>query len=426
MSMSFKDAYRTINLIRKATIEYGASIVPLLLGETGVGKTELVREYCKDHELSLITIHVSQIEPSDFTGLYKVNRYGRTDNCAPSWLPWLEVENFNQIKATGKATNEELHTLEAGLINPNGGVVFFDEINRGHDDIRQSLYQFILERRMHTFALPANYTIIAAANPSNGGYETYDFDPALINRFAWVDFQPKAKEVTEYLKGKYPDSTMVAWIAHNEELLDINCNYDNTVDSLKKLSSRIVEQAVILKTVMDEQRCDQLFQNNVLRTIMTRDKVEAFLAFDIEANSAIKITDIFEGKWQKATAEYVAKQKVDIISVICSRLARFFTDYEFHSPRTEIENKMVENLLGFFKAIPQDMAVAFLAGANNKYFVTKDGKKYFGKNCKDGTPVINMHHLFREPEFKTGQGTYTEKQFGSILKGAKEIGVHTN
>lgn len=425
MSMSFKDAVRAIDLIRRSTIEDGATIVPLLLGETGIGKTELVKEYCKEHELSLITIHVSQIEPSDLTGLYKVNRYGKTDNCSPSWLPWLDIEDFREIKATGKTSAEELKMLELGVINPNGGIVFLDEVNRGHEDIRQSLYQLINERKMHTFTLPNNYTIVAAANPSNGGYETYDFDPALVNRFAWIDFQPKPSEAIKYLSEKYQNNPLAIWLQNNEEMLDISCDYDNTVDSLKKLSPRIGEQAMILYNRMDMEAADQRFMNNVLRTIMKKDAVEAFLSFDKEAKSAIKVEDIFAGKWQKATQEYVEKQKVDIISVICGRLGRFFTDYEFHSPRTDKETTMVTNLIGFLKTIPAEMAVAFLSAANNKYFVTQDGKKYFGKECKNGTLVVNAHHLFREPEFVTGKDTYAENEFGSILKSAKNLGKAT-
>jgi len=50
------------------------------------------------------------------------------------------------------------------VINPNGGIIFLDEVNRGHEDIRQSLYQLINKREIHTYKLPEGYTIVAAAN----------------------------------------------------------------------------------------------------------------------------------------------------------------------------------------------------------------------------------------------------------------------
>ena len=431
MGMSFNSAIKAIDVIRECTIHQGASIVPLLLGETGIGKTELVKEYCQEHGLTLITIHVSQIEPSDLTGLYKINKYGKTDNCSPSWLPWLEVENFEKIKAAGQVTDHELKTLEGGLVNPNGGIVFLDEVNRGHEDIRQSLYQLINERKMHTFELPYNYTIIAAANPSNG-YETYDFDRALVNRFAWIDFQPEAKESINYLADRYPTSPVVQWLKHKEEMLELYAvdkngqPIANDMDDQKTMSPRIVEQGIILNAEMTKRHFPMKLKNDILRSIWKSDAVEDYLQFDEEAENAIDIQDIFAGKWEKQTKEYVSQQRVDLLSVVVSRMARFFTDYEFSTPRTKEQDAIVKNTVAFFHAIPEELCVLFLNSCVNKYFITKDGTKYFGKSCKNGELAVNDHHLCKQPEFRGGKAVYEQTEIGSVLKKSKNIGALLN
>ena len=431
MGMSFNESIKAIDTIRACTINNGASIVPLLLGETGIGKTELVREYCQDNNLTLITIHVSQIEPSDLTGLFKINKYGKTDNCSPSWLPWLSEAEFAKIQESGAVEVEVLNTLKEGVINPNGGIVFLDEVNRGHEDIRQSLYQLINERRMHTFTLPNNYTIVAAANPSNG-YETYDFDRALVNRFAWIDFQPKPKETVDYLMSKYSTSPVVQWLKHNEEMIEL-CAVDkngtpisNDMDDQKTMSPRILEQGIILLEEMHRRHYPQKLKNQILRSIWKKSDVESYLSFDEEAENAIELEDIFTGKWKEPVKKYVEQQKLDLLSVIVSRMARFFVDYEFSKPRTDKESKMVENVVAFYHAVPEELCVTFLSACTNKYFETKDGRKYFGKNCKDGKLIVNEHHLCMQPEFSGGKTQYSEKEIGSVLKGSKNIGAATN
>lgn len=431
MGMSFKESLKAIDTIRACTINNGASIVPLLLGETGIGKTELVREYCQENGLTLITIHVSQIEPSDLTGLFKINRYGKTDNCSPSWLPWLSEAEFEAIKKSGAIEVEELNVLKDGVINPNGGIVFLDEVNRGHEDIRQSLYQLINERRMHTFTLPNNYTIVAAANPSNG-YETYDFDRALVNRFAWIDFQPQAKESVEYLSDKYSTSPVVQWLKHNDEMIELYAvdkhgnAVSNDMDDQKTMSPRIIEQGIILLEEMHRRHYPQKLKNQILRSIWKKDAVEAYLSFDEEAENAIELKDIFTGNWHTPVKKYVEQQKLDLLSVIVSRMARFFVDYEFATPRTNEETKMVENVVEFYHNVPEELCVTFLSSCTNKYFELKDGRKYFGKNCKDGKLIVNEHHLCMQPEFRGGKTEYAKNEIGSVLKSAKNLGILAN
>ena len=86
----------------------------------------------------------------------------------------------------------------------------------------------------------------------------------------------------------------------------------------------------------------------------------------------------------------------------------------------------MKNVIAFFHAIPQEQAVTFLNSCVNKYFITKDGKKYFGKSCKDGQLCVNEHHLCAEPEFRGKKTEYSEEEFGSIIKSSKTLGQSVN
>ncbi len=264
------------------------------------------------------------------------------------------------------------------------------------------MYQLINERRTNHYNLPKNYTIVAAANPTDG-YETYEFDKALINRFAWIDFQPSAKESATYLAQKYPNSIFAPWILMNEEMLEIspsqtNSAFDNSMDDKKSFSPRIVENLMILSIVLEERGEKTSFKNKVYRAIAPKGKVDAMLQWDAEAKNLISVDDVLSGKGKEEVDSYIKKQRMDLISVLTQRLSQFFTSYEFSVPRTAKEDAMVKNLFDFLHAVPREMAFVFINGVTTQYYETKDGKRY-EKQQEGSSLKINEHSLLTQPEF---------------------------
>lgn len=424
MSMNFEKAVRFIDLCRKMTIEHNASIVPLLLGETGIGKTELVKEYCAENQLDLIVIHVSQIEPADFTGLYKINKFGKTDNCQPSWLPFMEGTTFKKLKEGNELSEEEIKTLlSGGVINENGGIVFLDEVNRGHEDIRQAMYQLINERKMHTFTLPSNYTIVAAANPTNG-YETQEFDKALVNRFAWVDFKPDVDESLDYLARKNPNNSFIDFMKKNKEYVVVKSNEkDDSIEELKIVSPRIVQQASIMFNVLKEMgeiNSNSKFSHECLKTILPSVVLQSFIQYMKNIKDVIEIKDIFEGRWRKEVKSYVEKQNVDIISILNDRLTTFFTTYEFQQPRTQYENEMVENVVEYLSVIPSELLVSWTLAQTDTYWKFKTDGTISRKEISDSSKaykIINKNFLLSQPEFIDKNSEVFKKMYSRIEKG---------
>jgi len=267
--MNFKETIQFIDVLRKT----GANLVPCLLGHTGIGKTELVEQYAASRNMDCIVIHVAQLEPSDFIGLYQIDEDGRTTNCPPNWLPYKDADT-----ASKKASNKmALNKIVKGVINPNGGIIFLDEINRGHEDIRQSLYQLVNKKEIHTYRLPDSYSLVAAANPSNS-YETYEFDKALTNRFAWVKFQPEIAESFEYLTKKHGSNPILDWLKTDKDLLDLGDD-DFEIDDML-LSPRMTENAILLYNEITQE--NKATKRKFLEALIQKEKVQAFLSFEEE------------------------------------------------------------------------------------------------------------------------------------------------
>lgn len=395
MSMNFNETKQLINEFRKADL----TLTPLLYGHTGVGKTELVKELCVELGIDCLVLHVAQLEPSDFIGLYKVNEDYRTETCPPSWLPYKQM---SQEEAENKET---IRRMMSGYINPKGGIVFLDEVNRGHEDIRQALYELINDRRLHTYQLPPKYTIVAAANPTQG-YETYDFDPALVNRFAWVEFIPEKKESINYLCDKYHNSAIAAWLKGDPDKLVISSDHLNMDDS-KQLTPRIAEHAIKIYEQMQKDKCSDVFVRKTLATIMTRGDVDSFVAFQREADM-LNVKDLLRGD-EKTFAklnEHIKNKRLDIMSVVTNRMNQFFDDYTFSGTdkesRTKEENMWMMNLEKYLLSLPKEFVTSFIdACSNKKFYVMKDGKKVRTYNPHEKNIIIehNKCPLLAQWEF---------------------------
>lgn len=348
--MNFQETTHFIDVLRKT----GANLVACLMGHTGIGKTELVEQYAASRNLDCIVIHVAQLEPSDFIGLYTIDEDGRTSNCPPNWLPYR-----NEV-AEKKATNKvSLTKIARGVINPNGGIIFLDEINRGHEDIRQSLYQLVNKKEIHTYKLPENYTIVAAANPSNT-YETYEFDKALVNRFAWVKFQPDIKEVFEYLTNKHGNNPILDWLKTDKDLVDLGDD-DFEIDDML-LSPRMTENAILLYNEITKE--DKTTKRKFLEALIQKEKVQAFLSFEEEMQH-INFKEVLQGKKQDKVKALLADKRLDVLSTITLHLAEYMDTYSFGGKGDEIikkdkEAEAIKNLTDFLLATPAELNTVFI------------------------------------------------------------------
>jgi len=347
-----------------ALYKSGANTMPCLLGHTGIGKTEFWEQFCAKRSWDLIVIYVSQLEPSDFIGLYKINDDGRTENCAPNWLPYKEAPKTDKDK---KAANKNaLNKLASGFINPNGGVVFLDEVNRGHEDIRQALYQLVNKKQIHTYALPSHYKMASAANPPNG-YETYEFDKALVNRIAWVKFQPDSKEALDYLENKHGKSIFLDWVKSDKSVLDFGDDDFEVNDML--LSPRITENVILLYKEL-EKISDKKFKRKCLETMVVGTKVQAFLAFEEELLH-LNFKEVLQGKKKDKVKSLLRDKRLDVLSTITLHLAEYFSNYSFGNAdgddviKQGKENDAVKNLTDFMTVIPAELNTVFLDALTN-------------------------------------------------------------
>lgn len=128
------EIYRLIEAADKCRKE----IVLCLLGKPGIGKTEAVERFAKDHGRKVVHIIASQILPSEVSGMTMPNQETRS------------MDVFDHYR---------LSHME------DGDILFFDELLKGQQQVLNACLTLIQERRLMSGTKLPDVLVIAAANP---------------------------------------------------------------------------------------------------------------------------------------------------------------------------------------------------------------------------------------------------------------------
>lgn len=172
--MNYSETLNTVDLI------LATNDVPLIIGESGIGKTSLVKLIAKNNGDYLINIDANLLKEGEIGG-----------------LPIVEKGT------TVYATHHKLIEIQKALKEDENRnvILFIDELNRCDHAVSQELMNLILNREINGYVLDERVKVIAAMNPSNKNdgfrdsqYEVVDMDPAQEDRFVWVELDSDIKE----------------------------------------------------------------------------------------------------------------------------------------------------------------------------------------------------------------------------------------
>lgn len=206
--MKFIEVLDTIKLV------IDASEVPLIIGESGIGKTALAHKLAKENGYHLVTIDANLLKEGEIGGL-------------PT------VKNGHTVYATHHKLVEISRSIEEG----KRVLLFIDELNRCEHAVQQELMNLILNREINGYKLSENVSIMAAMNPSNryegfyeSEYQVVDMDPAQEDRFVWLQMESDLKEWIKWGMGKGNiDSDIIEFLSTFPEYL----HTPNSKESLK-------------------------------------------------------------------------------------------------------------------------------------------------------------------------------------------------
>lgn len=154
----------------------------IMEGVHGIGKSQIVKQFAKENDYHIEELFLSHQEVGDLIGIpHTVEKDGAT---LTMWSVPIWLQRMNDAANGGKRC-----------------VLFLDELNRAPIDVRQSALQLVLERQLHEHILPTfngeRTLIVAATNPASD-YQVDELDPALLDRFLFLQVEPDAPAWLKY------------------------------------------------------------------------------------------------------------------------------------------------------------------------------------------------------------------------------------
>lgn len=348
--MNFTDTLKSVELVL-CTDE-----VPLIVGESGIGKTALAKELAKEKNWSLIVIDGNLLKEGEIGGLPTVESYLTIDN------------NGNSIekKTTIYAVHTKLREIDIEISKGNKVLLFIDEINRCEHTVQQELMNLILNKEINGYKLNKDVRILASMNPSNkyGGdmdYQVVDMDAAQENRFVWLTMESDKEAWIKWAIDSDIDKEVIEFISTFPEYLH-KINQDD-VRATPRSYERVSKSYKLYKENKD--KIPRKVFLNVLRGNVGKVIAEEFISFvETEHRPLISFDDVFsknsfpEDLADKIKSESHTRLYLSAVNIL-KILEKYIDD--------DTQNFYIPRFIAFIKKYPVDLMVGIMKDMKNSY-----------------------------------------------------------
>jgi len=179
------------------------TVVPLFIGNPGLGKTAIIEQFAKERGITLIELITSQMSPFEISGIAMPDKD----------LKKMIYYNF-----------DKLENLK------DGDILFFDELLNGNPIVLNACLTILEQRKMISGKPLPNIMIVAAANPQGMSPLTPQIKERFIwfdtkfDKDMWIDYMIKKYQITKTIGNKLSD------LIKNEKFTGTNFYTPRSVD----------------------------------------------------------------------------------------------------------------------------------------------------------------------------------------------------
>ncbi|EHQ90528.1 ATP-binding protein [Desulfosporosinus youngiae] len=350
--MNFTDTLKSVDLV------LSTGEVPLIVGESGIGKTALAREIAQANHWSLIVINGNLLKEGEIGGLPTIESYSGVNGKADP------VEK----KATVYAVHHKLREIDEEIARGKTVLLFIDEINRCEHTVQQELMNLILNREINGYNLPEGVKILAAMNPSNKygsdfDYQVVDMDAAQENRFVWLFMEPDYHQWITWAIEAGIEQKVIEFISvfpeylhkiNEDDLRATPRSYERISSSYKvyKENNDSIPRSVFLNVV----------QGNVGRLI-----AEEFMSFvESDYRPLISYEDVFSGHFlPESLRENVKKESHTRLYLAAKNILKRLEAAIFND--RDDSGFYVDRLIEFLNLYPVDLKIGIMKDIKNSY-----------------------------------------------------------
>lgn len=377
-------------LIKRAALSNIASskrnlaITPLISGQHGIGKSQMIKSIAKELGGTCITIEGGTLKEGEITGL-PYQYQDASGNVGFRFLPYYAVERIqreekrlfeesgregssnellgreNRYAMNDLTPREKIDAVKTGRVRLT--IVFIDEINRTESAVYKELMNILLTRSVNGYEFPWWVLFVGAMNPStqNSVYATNEMDPAQLDRFIKIKVGSSTREWLSYGKRAGISSDILDFIKDNPKCL-----------------------AAKSRELVDEEKPEPSPRGwDMVDTILSAEPMLRVFFTDKENDPRTVERDmkaLVSAKLGATTATMFFASRVSVVQPV--EPEQIFADDEQLSKCGSIITK----LPAAKKVQTSDLMISYLK--SNIEFMTLDPKK-FAKTCKQLTAMIN-------------------------------------
>ena len=349
--MNFIETLKSVDLVL-ATGE-----VPLVVGESGIGKTALAKQLSKENNYSLVVIDGNLLKEGEIGGLPTVESYKSIGSNG------IEIEK----KTTIYAVHNKLREIDIEIENGKEVLLFIDEINRCEHTVQQELMNLILNREINGYKLDDKVKILAAMNPSSKygsdfDYQVVDMDAAQENRFVWLNMESDYNQWIKWAIGAGVEQKVIEFISTFPEYL--NKVNDEDVRATPRSYERVSKTYKIYK---EQGNIPRNIFLNVIKGNIGKVIAEEFVSF-VEANHEplISYNDVFSGG--ALSLEVIEKINNENHTRLYLSAMNILRDLEIKIKDEDFDrNYHMNRFITFLKAYPIDLMVGIMKDIKNSY-----------------------------------------------------------
>ena len=349
--MNFQNALLTCKLV------LASGAVPLLVGETGIGKTALARRLAEDMDAHLILVDANILKEGEIGGLPTAEDY--------------TVELKGQLikrRRTVYAIHTKLLEIDEVLDkNPDKKILMFiDELNRCEHAVQQELMNLILNREINGYRLVDNVYVLGAMNPSNKydsylhtDYQVVDMDPAQEDRFVWIEMDSDVRGWLEWGATRI-HSDVLEFIATFPDYLHTP-NAQETIKATPRSWERVARAYTVYKD-NPELYPGQIFYN-VIKGNVGAAIAQDFINFlESNRNPLIKPEEIFAGETlDEMVVERLATENHSRLFLTAANALRYLADNQ------ENRGRNISLFVQLIQHFPSDLRMAVMQDIKHQY-----------------------------------------------------------
>lgn len=350
--MNFIDTLKSVDLI------LSTGEVPLIVGESGIGKTALAKKLAKENNWSLIVIDGNLLKEGEIGGLPTIESYvGVNSNGYKT-----------EKKTTVYAVHNKLREIDEEISKGKTVLLFIDEINRCEHTVQQELMNLILNREINGYKLHDDVNILAAMNPSSKygsdfDYQVVDMDSAQENRFVWLNMESDHTQWLKWAIDEGIEKKIIEFISTFPEYL-----HKTNEDDIRATPRSYERVSKIYKVYKDKKKSiPRAVFLNVIKGNVGKVIAEEFISF-IESDSSplISYEDVFLS--DTIDEHLVERVKNESHTRLYLSAINILKNLESNMKNDEYESKYyIDRFIEFLKIYPIDLMIGIMKDIRNSY-----------------------------------------------------------